>query len=264
LYTRFYSCIIGTNCHSAMSNSLASRLLRLSAELRNDIYERLLGGHTYYVHQNAHSHWQRNKTASDPSFSIHHDNRMIDVEASLPPPFITQLFRLSPEIRNGIYDYVLDQPSAATDTVERLRIALLRVSRQTHAETSLLLYCANTFTFDSIDALRAFVNQCSEAQIVAVGRIILRTWRDASFLYSPNSRSNEGWGVLAAFPGLVCVEIIDIVLFECKEPSATAVGNLRKIVALIRKYKPGVKISARQDWEDAGRQFVVKCHLGDL
>jgi hypothetical protein len=139
--------------------------------------------------------------------------------------------------------------------------ALLRANRQIHAETSNLVYSANTFVFNSIQAVRTFVKYRSAFQLAAITTLVLRIWRGNSLLVSHDNFDQEDLTVLLQLKGLVCIELANTGYVQ--DDPVLVLKALQEMADMIREYHEDIKILAIGDAE-IGRKYVRGKVLGEL
>jgi hypothetical protein len=101
---------------------------------------------------------------------------------------------LPAELRNAVYEDVLGghsiklkdgrlNPRYSAPVTEQPHIlALTHVNRQLHAETALLPYALNTFSFVDTRPVRNFLKNCTPSQVQAIRFIALDVWGGISSL----------------------------------------------------------------------------------
>jgi hypothetical protein len=172
-----------------------------------------------------------------------------------------RLLDLPGEVRNLIYEYVFSSqtyqphigwtPYRLTKLNPRHVLALLYVSRQIHAETSLLAYSLMTFSFSDDSYFNDFLNVLTPTQTKAVQHLQLNT-KVLSYHNSKNSfecctllagvfssRGNWEWDWLGRISAeMVGVKTLELVVFDDEvQPTGRETKDPRVL--------PEVKIVAR-------------------
>ncbi|KAF2874966.1 hypothetical protein BDV95DRAFT_564030 [Massariosphaeria phaeospora] len=116
------------------------------------------------------------------------------------PPPTSALLRLPAELRNLIYEYAVGGETIELHQYRRreyrqsaYQLTLPLVSRQLHAETALLFYSTNHFSFRQPIDIKWFVARRTEEQIAAITSV-----QGPPDLYS----SRNEWTYSGVFPGL--------------------------------------------------------------
>ena len=93
-----------------------------------------------------------------------------------------------------------------------ISIPLLRVCRQIHAETSLLPYKPNTFAFEDVNDIKAFVSRPAQAQVRAIKVLEIyttfgrRLTKGRNFVFDSEC---EWYTTFEPFRGLELIEVED-------------------------------------------------------
>lgn len=130
------------NCNSVKRNLAVSPLLSLPPELRNRIYDLVLGGKRLWIGYSLHEH--KYKTTRSRRERIH--------------------------IAGGLCYH------ERSSLLKTLNIGLLRVCRQTYGEAALMLYALNKFAFENNWVRRKFEKGMRPAQMRAIGNYKIMDW----------------------------------------------------------------------------------------
>ena len=122
-------------------NSTTSRLLSLPPEIRNRIYNLVLGRERLAINYEPHQHKYKQTN--------HHRQRV--------------------HFGGGLYHY-LDLNHYRPGARHTLHLGLLRVCRQIYGETALLPYALNEFAFENGWVRRKFWKETKPAQQRAIGK----------------------------------------------------------------------------------------------
>jgi hypothetical protein len=182
-----------------------------------------------------------------------------------------RLLDLPGEVRNLIYEHVFSPqtyqphigwtPYRLTKLNPRHVLALLYVSRQIHAETSLLAYSLMTFSFSDDSYFSDFLNVLTPTQMKAVQHLQLNT-KVLSYHNSQNSfecctllagvfssRGNWEWDWLGRISAeMIGVKTLELVVFDDEvQPTGRETKDPRvlQVMGWICEWLPEVKVVAR-------------------
>jgi hypothetical protein len=167
------------------------------------------------------------------------------------------LLRLSAELRNRVYDYVLGNKTYSTviilPTSRPNPNSLLLACRQVYHEASILPYTLNTFTFSSERYLRRAITLHKYARLNDIRTIELVTWCARRLLLDSSDwfHTMLDWILdsLRAFNGLQTVHIVVVWNLERSSTPAYRAEQIQQrsrfLADILKKMKPGLKITVR-------------------
>lgn len=136
-------------------NRAASPLLRLPPEVRNRIYEFVLGGHRIIVDYTPHDH--EYTTQVEYTHNEHGAKKRIETR------------RLRNHFGGGLKHRIVDDKRDRGSTT--LHLGLLRVCRQVYEEAALLPYVLNSFVFCNQWVMKKCMWNLRPAQKLALGKL---------------------------------------------------------------------------------------------
>lgn len=159
---------------STYLNAQQSPLLRLPAEIRNRIYELVLGGNRVHISPRKDPWGNRYRPVI---CGVHPDNEDIEEDYKTNGRLDSDDERLNPpklafdQTHRRCIDRQLDWSICGSS--DYLSLSLLRVCRQTHQETALLPFSLNTFVVTPIRDLADFLSALTMSQKNAIEALTL-------------------------------------------------------------------------------------------
>jgi hypothetical protein len=152
------------------------------------------------------------------------------------PPRCPGFLGLPAELRNQAYEHVLGNATYSLEVdkgEERMiirdrrcesptqcpNVALLRVSRQIHAEASLLLYSRNAFSFRSCTHFQNFINWRTLEQVGSIAVLHFDTWLGLHFYATGEDFCTVDWSILSGLHSSSEVKFLPNIMLQQSMPN---------------------------------------------